>query len=71
LLLLLIGFIDKIGLTFQAQALGLRTSAINTGLNIAVSGVTTNYNALFNRGNVIIEETAPAYKLEVGGYIIA
>jgi hypothetical protein len=65
------GSIDKIGLNIQSAGAWIGASAINTGLNVAVSGGTTNYAALFNGGNVGIGETAPAYKLEVGGDINA
>jgi hypothetical protein len=57
--------IVKTGLDVQSTGVWSGATATNVGLNVNVSGGTTNYAGLFNGGNVGIGTTAPAAKFEV------
>ena len=57
--------ISKIGARISSTGTWNGTGSTNTGLDVTVSGGTTNYSALFNGGNVGIGTTNPSYRLDV------
>lgn len=59
--------ITKHGLDIQSTGTWDGTNAANVGLNVNVSGGSTNYAALFNGGNVGIGTTAPNAPLGIVG----
>lgn len=61
--------INKIGVDIQSTGTWNGTSAINTGLNVNVSGGTTNYSAIFQGGNVGVGLTLPASLFHSAGQI--
>lgn len=57
--------ISKTGLDVQSTGVWNGVGAVNVGLNVNVSGGTTNYAAIFNGGNVGIGTTTPIGHLNV------
>jgi hypothetical protein len=57
--------VNKTGVDIQSTGTWNGTSAVNTGLNVNVSGGTTNYAALFSGGNVGIGTNAPGALLDL------
>lgn len=61
--------IAKIGARISSTGTWSGTGSTNTGLDVTVSGGTTNYSALFNGGNVGIGTSSPPQALSVHGTI--
>jgi hypothetical protein len=61
--------VSKIGVDIQSTGTWNGTSAVNTGLNVNVSGGTTNNAAIFSGGRVGIGTTSPQTTLQVAGVI--
>jgi hypothetical protein len=59
--------ITKTGLDIQSTGNWTGSTAKNIGLNVNVSGGTTNYSALFNGGNVGAGTTTPNVQMDVDG----